>query len=212
MKVGTDGVLLGAWARGGQRILDVGCGTGLIALMMAQRFPQSSVCGIDINAEAVAQAADNFRCSPFSERLSAELCDVACHEGTYDAVVSNPPYFEDSLTCPDDGRTMARHGHALSFGVLFDSVCRLLDDGGTFSLVVPDGALSRIEAESTLHGLFLKRHCAVRTTPRKAVSRHLLTYSRHSSGGVSLSEGVIETMPGKRSEWYESLTGDFYLK
>ena len=101
MKVGTDGTLLGAWARGGERILDVGTGTGLIALMMAQRFPQARVTGIDIDEAAVRQSVINVGSSPFAQRIT--ILQQACQamQGTFDAIVSNPPYFEQSLECPD---------------------------------------------------------------------------------------------------------------
>ena len=92
MKVGTDGTLLGAWAQGGKRILDIGTGTGLIALMMAQRFTQAEVVGIDIDADAVAQARENVVASPFSRRVDILLKDVKDMEGTFDSIVSNPPY------------------------------------------------------------------------------------------------------------------------
>ena len=113
MKVGTDGTLLGAWAqmlmaRG--RILDIGTGTGLIALMMAQRFPDASVVGIDIDSEAVAQAQENVEESPFAQRITIRQADVLQFddEGKFDAIVCNPPYFVNALTCPDQQRTTAR--------------------------------------------------------------------------------------------------------
>jgi len=142
MKVGTDGTLLGAWAwapSGRCRILDIGTGTGLIALMMAQRFPESSVLGIDIDPEAVAQATENVQLSPFSERINILQKDLMKFVDTdgFDAIVSNPPYFVDSLECPDDQRTMARHTVSLTYEGLIRQAYRLLKDDGCLSLVIP---------------------------------------------------------------------------
>lgn len=98
MKVGTDGVLLGAWASGGTRILDIGCGTGLIALMMAQRFPAAQVVGIDIDEEACGQARENVAASSFSDRIDVAHCRLQDYSGEeFDAIVSNPPFFLNSL-------------------------------------------------------------------------------------------------------------------
>ena len=112
MKVGTDGTLLGAWAQvptESARILDIGTGTGLIALMLAQRFPQASVLGIDIDQDAVCQAKENVENSPFASRIKIEHANVMDYnnEEGFDAIVSNPPYFVDALTCPDQQRTIA---------------------------------------------------------------------------------------------------------
>ena len=117
MKVGTDGTLLGAWAHGGSSILDIGVGTGLIALMMAQRFPESHIVGIDIDHEAVEQALENVKASPF-RNIDVVEADAKSYGGSsFDAIVCNPPYFADSLQSPDMQRTIARHTVSLSFPV-----------------------------------------------------------------------------------------------
>ena len=199
MKVGTDGTLLGAWARGGQTVLDIGTGTGLIALMMAQRFPDATIWGIDIDSEAVGQA---------DVRIFTPIVPTACL--SFDAIVSNPPYFDSSLECPDGQRTLARHTASLSYRDLMQSVCRLLADGGEFSVVIPFDCKARMEAEATLAGLFKVRECAVKTTPRKQPRRYLLAFRKHPAD-LELEEGVIETSPNVRSSWYQELTKDFYL-
>ena len=121
MKVGTDGVLLGAWAPGGKRILDVGSGTGLISLMMAQRFPEAQVLGIDMDGEACEEAAENVAASPFADRVEIECCRLQDYHSaeSFDAIVSNPPFFLNSLKNPDSKRTMARHTDSLPFRDLF---------------------------------------------------------------------------------------------
>ncbi len=148
MKVGTDGVLLGAWARGGRSILDIGTGTGLIALMMAQRFAEARVTAIDIDVEACAQAEENIQNSSFASRIDVEaspLQDFSCTE-KFDSVVSNPPFFVDSLRNPDSRRSVARHADTLSYRDLFRGVVSLISDDGEFSAVIPAECLSRFVA------------------------------------------------------------------
>jgi tRNA1Val (adenine37-N6)-methyltransferase len=222
MKVGTDGTLLGAWARGGQRILDIGTGTGLIALMMAQRFPEAQVVGIDIDAEAVGQACENVAASPFQNidiiEADARTFNVPlgfaawlCQErSTFNVILSNPPYFEDSLECPDNQRTMARHTSSLSYRDLMESAWRLLADDGELSVVIPFDCKARLESEAVLKGFFKSRECAVKTTPKKQPRRYLMAFRKHPTD-LELSEGIIETAPNVRSEWYQELTKDFYL-
>ena len=123
MKVGTDGVLLGAWVSvrpSDRRILDIGSGTGLIALMMAQRVPGARITGVDV--EDISQARENADASPWGGRVAFVQCPVQefAPQGKFDLVVSNPPFFVDSLTCPDAGRTTARHAVRLPFGDLRD--------------------------------------------------------------------------------------------
>lgn len=212
MKVGTDGTLLGAWARGGQRILDVGTGTGLIALMMAQRFPQACVMAIDIDADAVAQAAENVAASPFADRVQVVQADVVCCPDItrYDSIVCNPPYFVDSLTCPDRRRTLARHDRSLSYRQLMTAASRLLADDGELSVVIPFDCRSRLEQEAALAGLNKVRQCAVHTTPAKPPRRYLLAFRMHPAP-IEEETGILEDTPGHRSSWYQQLTKDFYL-
>ena len=216
-KVGTDGTLLGAWAlapSGRCRILDIGTGTGLIALMMAQRFPESSVLGIDIDPEAVAQATENVRLSPFSERINILQEDLMKFDDTecFDAIVSNPPYFVDSLECPDDQRTMARHTVSLTYEGLIRQSFRLLNDDGCLSLVIPSESRPLIESAASLEGFFLSRVCLIKTTPGKQPKRQLIEFRKHSVKELIIEEGIIEDSPNVRSSWYQQLTKDFYIK
>ena len=217
MKVGTDGTLLGAWAlapSGRCRILDIGTGTGLIALMMAQRFPESSVLGIDIDPEAVAQATENVRLSPFSERIKILQEDLMKFDDTdgFDAIVSNPPYFVDSLECPDDQRTMARHTVSLTYEGLIRQAFRLLKDDGCLSLVIPSESRPLIESAACLEGFFLSRVCLIKTTPRKQPKRQLIEFRKHTVKELIIEEGIIEDLPNVRSSWYQQLTKEFYIK
>jgi len=228
MKVGTDGTLLGAWARGGEHILDIGTGTGLIALMMAQRFPLAHVIGIDIDADAATQARENVTASPFASRITIveadirtilpsthHLSSITHHPSPtthhpFDAIVCNPPFFVDALESPDTQRTLARHASSLLYADLMAAVTRLLADDGEFSLVIPFDCRARLEQEATLAGLFKSRECAVKTTPRKAPRRYLLAFRKHQCE-LQRSEEVLELSPGERSTWYQALTNDFYL-
>jgi tRNA1Val (adenine37-N6)-methyltransferase len=217
MKVGTDGTLLGAWAAapsGQCRILDIGTGTGLIALMMAQRFPEAEVIGIDIDEDAVAQADENVRLSPFSERIRICHLDILNFADTigFDAIVSNPPYFVDSLACPDDQRTIARHAVSLTYEQLMHQAYHLLKDEGRFSVVVPSDCRAKIEAAACLEGFFTTRVCLIKTTPRKQPKRQLIEFQKHPVSELDISEGVIEVSPNVRSEWYQQLTKEFYIK
>ena len=159
MKVGTDGVLLGAWAQGGCRILDIGSGTGLISLMMAQRFPEAEVVGIDMDVDACGQARENVMASPFRDRVEIVCCRLQDFGaiGVFDAIVSNPPFFVDSLKNPDSKRTMARHTDSLPFRDLFAGVKRLLSDEGVFSAIIPAEVVEQFVAESCILGFYLIR-------------------------------------------------------
>lgn len=212
MKVGTDGTLLGAWASGGSRILDIGTGTGLIAMMMAQRFPDSSVVAIDIDRSACEQARENVADSPFAGRITVENVPVQDFVGgKFDAVVCNPPFFVDSYGCPDDRRHIARHAESLSFEDLFRCVSGLLDAGGEFSVVIPVESFSRIDSAASMSAFRCVRKCAVKTVPRKAPRRYLLAYAKDGDREFEGSEECIEDEQHQRSAWYSALTSDFYL-
>ena len=225
MKVGTDGVLLGAWAQGGKRILDIGTGTGLIALMMAQRFPDAEITGIDIDENACRQAEQNVAASPFSQRVSiqqASAVDFRLSDkndtlatqtvSPFDAIVSNPPYFNHALKNPDEARKIARHTDTLNYSQLFECVSRLLADNGVFSAVIPFDCLSDFQNEAKIAGLFTQRICAVRTIPTRQPRRFLLAFGKHPVPETEITEETLETHTHERSEWYEHLTSTFYLK
>ena len=178
MKVGTDGVLLGAWAAvrpQDRRMLDIGTGTGLIALMLAQRAPEAHVTGVDI--DDVGQARENAAASPWSGRVAFAQCPVQEFETPepFDLIVSNPPFFVDSLTCPDRGRTAARHAVHLPFGDLRDAVLRLLAPGGRFAVILPTAEAERFLAVCAGR-LALVRRTDVRTTPRRPAKRALMEF------------------------------------
>ena len=213
MKVGTDGVLLGAWAQGGRRILDIGSGTGLISLMMAQRFPEAEVVGIDMDADACGQARENVMASPFRDRVEIVCCRLQDFGGTgvFDAIVSNPPFFVDSVKNPDSKRTMARHTDSLPFRDLFAGVKRLLSDDGIFSAIVPVEVVEQFVAESCMLGFYLIRKCGVKTVERKLPKRFMLSFAKHRISPYEEHVGTMMDSQGKRSEWYRKITEEFYL-
>lgn len=219
MKVGTDGVLLGAWAQGGSRILDIGTGTGIIAMMMAQRFPDADITAIDIDAEACKQAAENVRESVFKGRIivKEEALQSYCRNHLeqqhplYDSIVSNPPFFVNSLRNPDARRTAARHTDSLSFAELFRSVSRLLTDDGVFSAIIPTDNEKEFTCEGYLSGLYPARICQIKTTPGKQPKRSLIAFVRHRPLQTIITCENMLTATGEKSEWYKELTNDFYL-
>ena len=212
MKVGTDGVLLGAWAPGGARILDIGTGTGLIALIMAQRFSGSMIDAIDIDADACEQARQNVAESPFANRIRVWQSDLQHFTANrpYDAIVCNPPFFINALQCPDSKRTMARHTGTLSPRDLFVHAYRLLADEGTFSLVIPTDQAAGFVAESTIAGFFGKDRVRIKTTERKAAKRLLLSFTKKSSAARTDTEQTL-FYGQQKSEWYHALTANLYL-
>lgn len=212
MKVGTDGVLLGAWANGGRRILDIGTGSGLVALFMAQRNDGACVTAIDIDHDAFLQAQANVRNSVFDGRITVEESSLQDFRGgAYDSVVCNPPFFVNSLKNKNRKKATARHADALPCHDLFTGVSSLLEDGGEFSVIIPASCRSDFDMEAAFAGLFPSRVCAVSTLARKPVSRYLLAYRKHPPASVEETSGFINNDDMSRSEWYGRLTGDFYL-
>ncbi len=213
MKVGTDGVLLGAWGCvEGRRILDIGTGTGLIALMAAQRNPEAKVWGVDIDEEAVLQAQENISESPFCSRIECILQDVLTFETKelFDAILCNPPFFTEDTLPDDKSRALARNNKNLPFPLLIKKVAELLTEDGVFSLVVPSGLVQEIVGLCLENGLHLVRRCQVHTTAQKPPRRTLLAFSRQN---LKCDEQVLCLMDkdGSRSPQYQELTKDFYL-
>lgn len=214
MKVGTDGVLLGAWAQvdTARHILDIGTGTGLISLMLAQRS-NARIKAIDIDVDAVEQARSNVAASPWKDRIEVEWQDI-CHftsEPLFDVIVSNPPYFVDSLKCPDGQRNAARHTDTLDFRDLIASATRLLHPEGAFSVIIPTDGKEYFLTIATRYGLHLSRQTLIHTTPGADPKRVLLTFKLFSNECVT-DDLTIELSRHVYSKEYIALTKDFYLK
>ncbi|MEG1616956.1 MAG: methyltransferase [Bacteroidales bacterium] len=219
MKVGTDGVLLGAWCdvSNASRILDIGTGTGLISLMIAQRNATAQIDAVEIDEDAFKQASFNFAASPWSCRLHPIKCSFTDFEfrkeQKYDLIVSNPPYFEDSLKADCKKRTMARHTDSLSFDSLIQGASALLAENGILSLVYPVDADVRINALASGNGLVCVRKTWVKGNPASPVKRVLAEFV-HSSQETALKEEelVVEVDRHVYTSEYTRLTRDFYLK
>ncbi|WP_430812129.1 MULTISPECIES: tRNA1(Val) (adenine(37)-N6)-methyltransferase [unclassified Carboxylicivirga] len=218
MKVGTDGVLLGAWVNvlPCSTILDVGTGTGLIALMMAQRNDSALISAIDIDAKAVEQANDNCRQSPWGERIKVEhitlqSMEIPC-DGGFDHIVCNPPFFINAYKANDASRNMARHTDHLSFDDLIQHAHRLTNDRGRLSVVLPYACKDDFTTRAHNYGFSLARFCAVRPTPAKGYVRCLMEFSKQPLPHQERTELVIEDK-GRHgySDDYIALTKAFYL-
>lgn len=215
MKVGTDGVLLGAWAsvENARRILDIGTGTGLIALMLAQRS-DASVVGVDIDEAAVEQARENIERSEWKNRIVVEHKDVLDLSGEkyglFDVIVSNPPYFTEAVYCPDKQRNTARHMDSLPFDELLQAVDRLLAEEGCFSVILPSGVAPDFIANALHYRLYLCRQTFVHTKPEAVPKRVLMPFSRTASE-CKTEHLVVELARHEYSPEYIALTRDFYL-
>lgn len=214
MKVGTDGVLLGAWADvvSAKRILDVGTGTGLVALMLAQRS-SATIIGLEIDELAVEEAKENVLNSPWKDRVEIIRQDFKEYKPgvTFDLIVSNPPYFVDSLNSPNRSRNLARHTDSLSFIDLFEGVVNLLTADGLFSIVIPYNAVENAvdcAAEQKLH-LFQQLNIA--TTPGKPYKRVLLSFS-FKKRDLEINEILLEKERHVYSDEFTNLVKEFYLK
>lgn len=218
MKVGTDGVLLGAWAEteSCNRILDIGTGTGLIALMLAQRS-KAVIDAIDIDADACLQAQENADSSPFAGRIKirhSALSDFA-RTGTdlYDLIVSNPPYFVDSLKCPDRKRNTARHTDTLTLEDLLQDSRKLLAPQGRIALILPYDQKERLTDCIRTQNLFLSKATSVIPVPGAEPKRLLAELTAEPPvSPASSGRLTIEVARHQYTDEYVSLTKDFYLK
>ena len=220
MKVGTDGVLLGAWAEGGLRILDIGTGTGLIALMMAQRFPSAKIDAIEIDKDACKDALFNVSQSPFSNRINIINSSVQDYkpynemqeDGLYDAIVCNPPYFINSLKNPLQQRTTARHTDTLSHQELIYHSKRLLKANRTLSVIIPYDNKNILEAEAIFNGLSILKITNIKTKSSKPAKRCLIEFGKDATTECKIEEQVLNDDNGVRTMWYKNLTQAFYIK
>lgn len=214
MKVGTDGVLLGAWISPvAGNLLDIGCGTGLLSLMMAQRVEAATIDAIDIEESAYLQSIENVEQSKWEDRIhvfhtSLQQCDTS---KKYDLIFSNPPYFVQSTNAPDKARHLARHTDNLPFLDLIEGVKRLMSEEGVFALILPIIEAQQFICLTKEEGLFLNRKCEVKPNFEKAPKRMLMEFSFLESNLIE-EELTIET--DKRHHYtkeYITLTQDFYL-
>jgi len=218
MKVGTDGVLLGAWApidHTPYSILDIGAGTGVIALMLAQRSYAEQIDGIEIDEDAYEQAVDNFENSPWADRLFCyhagldEFMDEP--EDEYDLIVANPPFYTDGYFSDDEQRNKARFTESLPFEDLAEASGLLLSENGILAVIIPfkeEEKFIELAKEEELYPFKITR---VKGTPSTEVKRSLMAFSRDKKE-IAIDELTIEIERHNYTDAYISLTKDFYLK
>jgi tRNA1Val (adenine37-N6)-methyltransferase len=221
MKVGTDAVLLGAWCSLGSypdSILDVGAGTGIIALMLAQRSDANTIDAIEVDENAYEQCVGNFELSDWSDRLfcynsSFEdlVNEMSAEEEKYDVIISNPPFYSDTFETEDKARNKARFTSSLSFDNLITGVSKLLSDSGEFSVIIPFKEEERFIKIANQNKLFLNRVCRLKGTAISEIKRSLLCFS-FNEREFEEEELIIEISRHHYTEEYINLTKDFYLK
>ena len=225
MKIGTDGVLLGAWvslAKKPERILDIGTGTGVIAMQLAQRSSTQTIDAIEIDAPAFEQCTENFEASPWSERLfcyHAAIQEFASEiDDTYDLIISNPPFYSENYKPEDKTRDTARFNDALPFQHLLVCAAHLLTDRGRFAVILPKKEEIKFIELAQESGLYPKRICRVRGNVNSEEKRSLLEFSFLSKGErgrekeIKIESLTIETNRHDYTKDYIQLVKDFYLK
>lgn len=218
MKVGTDGVLLGAWApidHNPASILDIGAGTGLLSLMLAQRSAAELIDAIEIEDKAFEQCVQNFEASPWGDRLyvyHASLQEFAEEvDDQYDLILSNPPYHSEQVASTSPDRDLARQSFYLPFPELLEGVNRLLAPKGKFAVVLPQDAVTHFVDLAASKELYPVRALAVRGNPDAPVKRRLLTFQFGETNCIQ-EELIIEYNRHEYTTAYQELTRDFYLK
>lgn len=215
MKVGTDAVLLGAWANAENTdaILDAGTGCGILALMMAQRF-HGQIIALDIDSASVSQALENFRLSPWSNRLKAinqSFQQFAPeNSGSIQRIISNPPFFENSLKAPESRRSNARHNDTLPFKEFIISAKHVLTENGSIQLILPYLSIKSFQSIAEFYDFQLLRQTTVFPKPNTNPERALLEFSfKHQKSETS--DLIIRNEDNNYTDEYKALTRDFYL-
>ncbi len=218
MKIGTD-VLLGAWAPIDNHpfsILDIGTGTGIIALMLAQRSAAQQIDALEIDEAAYEQATDNFENSPWNDRLfcfHAGLDEfIEEPEEEYDLIVSNPPFYSEDYKTENESRDLARFQDAMPFEQLLEAADLLLSEHGIFTVIIPFKEEENFIALANEFELYPLKITRVKGTPTTEIKRSLLAFSRNETTDLPIDELVIETARHVYTQEYIGLTKDFYLK
>lgn len=218
MKVSTDAVVLGAYSgsKAPHKILDIGTGTGVIALMLAQRYTQAKVIALELDKQACLQAAENVRCSPWPKQVTvveAALQDYSNCDERFDLIVSNPPYFPNHLLSEDVRRNHALHQGTLTFAELLVGANRLLVEGGEFWVILPQRQMAEFELIAKDLGFSALKRIEIRDSRHKPVLRVIQAFGKRKliSGSFEAIELVIKGDDGKFSDAYRSLLKDFML-
>ncbi|GGD21695.1 tRNA1(Val) (adenine(37)-N6)-methyltransferase [Hyunsoonleella pacifica] len=218
MKIGTDGVLLGAWTsvkHNPYNILDIGAGTGILSLMMAQRTNATQIEAIEIDDDAYEQCAENFENSPWNDRLfcfHASLLEyIEAVDEKFDLIICNPPFYSEDYKTQETSRNLARFSDAMPLEHIIFAVINLLSDQGKFSIIIPYKEEQKYIEEASLIRLFPNRILHVKGNPTSNIKRSLIEFSYHESD-IKVSELIIETDRHQYTDAYINLTKDFYLK
>lgn len=218
MKVGTDAVLLGSWANLEQNpnaVLDIGAGTGVIALMLAQRSSSEIIDAVEIDEDAYKQCVENFENSPWNDRLFCyhaslqEFTDEV--EEKYDTIISNPPFYSDDFKSLNKQRDLARFSDAMPFKHLIESASKLLAEDGQFSVIIPFKEEEDFISFASKVNLFPNRILRVKGNPNSGIKRSLIEFSFHENK-TKVNELIIETSRHQYTQDYINLTKGFYLK
>ena len=218
MKIGTDSVLLGAWTtveHNPYNVLDIGAGTGILSLMIAQRSNAEQIEAIEIDDEAFEQCAENFENSPWSDRLfcfHASLLEyMEAVDEKFDLIICNPPFYSEDYKTKDKSRDLARFSDAMPLEHIIFAVINFLSDKGKFSVIIPHKEEENYIEEASLIGLFPNRILRVRGNEKSDLKRSLIEFS-YSETPIKISELIIETERHQYTQDYINLTKDFYLK
>lgn len=218
MKIGTDGVLLGAWTsikKIPDSILDIGAGTGILSLMLAQRTNAELIDAIEIDDNAYEQCVDNFEQSPWGDRLfcyHASLEEfVEEIEDKYDLIICNPPFYSEDYKTKNNQRDLARFQDAMPFEYLIESVSKLLSENGIFSVVIPFKEETLFVDLASKVNLFPNKKLHIKGNPESEIKRSLIEFSFRESE-IIIESLIIETERHQYTEDYINLTKDFYLK
>jgi tRNA1Val (adenine37-N6)-methyltransferase len=215
-KVGTDGTLLGAWVNleVATRVLDIGTGSGLIALMAAQRTPSQAVIeAVELSQAAYEQAKENVSRTLWADKIKIHHTSIQEFTSTqqFDCIVSNPPFFNNSFKPPNKQRVAPRHTDTLSFESLLQQVNRLLTINGRFSLILPYTEGLQFINMANEYSFFVSRQCSFRTRVSKPIERWLLEFSRQFTQ-VDKNEILLYSKDEEWSDEYKLITREFYLK
>ena len=219
MKIGTDGVLLGAWVpidNNPFSILDIGTGTGIIALMLAQRSGATQIDALEIDEDAYEQATDNFENSPWNDRLfcfHAALDEfVEEPEDEYDLIISNPPFYTEDYKSENQQRDLARFSDAMPFEELIEAADLLLSENGIFAVIIPFKEEERFIDLCAEVELFPVKVTRVKGSPKTPIVRSLLAFKRYELSVLEADELIIEINRHEYTDEYIELTKDFFLK
>lgn len=215
MKVGSDSVLLGSWANieSSGLALDIGAGSGILSLMLAQRFAHLKIEGVELDAEAALQAQENAKNSPWADRIKIEEGDIRKYksDNKFDLIISNPPFFATTSFIKDDARKKAREAQSLSHNDLLRFVYKNLSDGGHFNVVLPYSSIPNFIYDAWELGLHVQRQTIVYPKIGKMPKRVLLDFSLERTDSVVYNELFLYDANGNKTDEYIELTKHFYL-